>query len=628
MSEQAAAVKIISYLSSLPEGTITTTFEAFQKVCKTACFEDWYIQSDDDKLKIENLNRLDKQLRGEAVKNGLRLKNLDDPSGNELPPCKVSYAVYHEKSKDKLNKWDYLISLASGSLTAAIDILWISDISLEKAHSWGESRVESFVIAAANKQGYKGKDLYQAIKKLEDNNPIMADSLTNSFGGGKYHHLRDFSHHATITGLLFSIISQFTGKGYGTDVDGKFVGIDFPEWQKPNLLSGLYNGTVTWMFHMISDMAGSSSSVKMNKEGTGLPGPMMSFLKEVLSVPGIRSLAGKDSKGHYNLSVICSKLFNGTLCADHDENGKIIYGSEIKFDLGTELGITNEMMKNKQYLPVCINKAIVSAFYVISRLTRELKKRQADSIENFENLNLKSIFPQKSPALRHMLTVASVTFSVIDISAAGIQSYILSKDNTAGFAVSFLQKINYAGIIQLNIAFVSELAGAVSGLYKKFQMLTETKIFGASKSSCGEEGENHYSIGDAASSLIGLTKISNPVTFVSMTIDVYCELSKAFSELKIAREERIKIEKECAQKIKIINENREELERAAEQYMSYRLEAFSEAFADMDKAASEKNSDKFIKGNAKIQKQLGRDKVFSSQQDFDSFMDSEFSLKL
>jgi hypothetical protein len=69
--------------------------------------------------------------------------------------------------------------------------------------------------------------------------PISVDKLTNDFGGGAYHHLRDFSHHSTIVGLLFSVISQFSGKGYGILTDGSFDTKPIPGWQKPDLLTGI-----------------------------------------------------------------------------------------------------------------------------------------------------------------------------------------------------------------------------------------------------------------------------------------------------------------------------------------------------------------------------------------------------
>ena len=140
-------------------------------------------------------------------------------------------------SKDKLNKWDVLVSLSSGMLTSMIDVFMIDDISLLEAHKWGEKEINKFVIKIAESKDYKCKrdasyeeKLTGAVRHLEGLAPIQADKLTDDFGGGAYHHLRDFSHHPTVIGWLFSVISQFTGNGYGTDKSGKFVPIAIPEW--------------------------------------------------------------------------------------------------------------------------------------------------------------------------------------------------------------------------------------------------------------------------------------------------------------------------------------------------------------------------------------------------------------
>ena len=82
-----------------------------------------------------------------------------------------------------------------------------------------------------------------------------ADKATAAFGGGLQHHLRDFSHHPTPVGLVCSILTQFTGNVYGTDVAGAFqcvplnkdglnlVGKSFPE--------EITFGAVNWFFHMV-----------------------------------------------------------------------------------------------------------------------------------------------------------------------------------------------------------------------------------------------------------------------------------------------------------------------------------------------------------------------------------------
>lgn len=78
-------------------------------------------------------------------------------------------------------------------------------------------------------EGEKFDDVKSAVKALEKRFPIPSDGNTPDFGGGLQHHLRDFAHHPTIVGLAFSLLTQFTEKSYGTDVNGVFLVVDVPE---------------------------------------------------------------------------------------------------------------------------------------------------------------------------------------------------------------------------------------------------------------------------------------------------------------------------------------------------------------------------------------------------------------
>lgn len=71
-----------------------------------------------------------------------------------------------------------------------------------------------------------------------------------------------------------------------------------------------------------------------------------------------------------------SKLFNGTLLAKRDENGKII--EPVKFYLRTEIGVAHEL--GRQAIPVLINECVVRAFYFIRRLFTENKEKNISSV--------------------------------------------------------------------------------------------------------------------------------------------------------------------------------------------------------------------------------------------------------
>ncbi|WP_164174084.1 hypothetical protein [Ruminococcus flavefaciens] len=237
---------------------------------------------------------------------------------------------------------DYIVAASSGVICGMLDILWVGNFDLSKGRSVADEKINGFVTKTANLFGYKGDDLKSAVSFLEKKFPLASDGNTPDFGGGLQHHLRDFSHHPTIVGLIFSLLTQFTEYSFGIDKNGNFKPFKVPDKSKiyigKNIPDKIIKGTILWFFHLISDIAGSSSSTGRSG-GTGIPGPILSLAKELSALPVFKNIKVGDTR----LSLFLSKLFNGTLLAQHDENGKIIKGTELQFDFRGELGAAIEL---------------------------------------------------------------------------------------------------------------------------------------------------------------------------------------------------------------------------------------------------------------------------------------------
>ena len=345
---------------------------------------------------------------------------------------------------------DYMVAVGSGVLSSIIDIVCVGDFSLEAANQWGSEKIDRFVTKIAKIQGYNGNDLCGAVRYMEKKSPLAADAVTDKFGGGLQHHLRDFSHHPTPVGLFFSLLTQFTGMVYGTNRAGSFqvvplsqnglalVGKNFPE--------KITFGVINWMLHMVSDMAGSSSSILEGKTGTGLPGPIVSLLKELSALPVFHSL---NENGDRELSVWISKLFNGTLLKNDS-------GEPIKFDLRTEIGIAEQL--GKQALPVIVNECMVRGFYFVRHLQAELKRREIQQISDLKNIDWKSTLPFKNRTVVRMLTIATGTMTAIDIADATIESAIKSGGINPAMIPNMLVKINFVGIGRFAVAVGSDVS--------------------------------------------------------------------------------------------------------------------------------------------------------------------------
>lgn len=344
---------------------------------------------------------------------------------------------------------DYMVAVGSGILAGIIDAFFVEEFSLTEANKWGTEKVNNFVISIAQKQGYTGNDLYGAVKKLEEKFSIAADKVTNQFGGGRQHHLRDFSHHPTPVGLFFSLLTQFTRNVYGTDVAGVFQVVPLKEsdWNLigKNLPEKITFGVITWFFHMVSDMAGSTTTISAGKSGTGLPGPIGSLLKEVSALPIFRNT---NEDGYKEFSVWISKLFNGTLLGKRDENGKLI--EAVKFDLRTEIGVAHEL--GKQTIPVVINECVVRGFYFIRRLCVEIRETNVKRVSDLKNINWKNTLPHKNRTIARMLTISTGTMTAIDLADAAIRSAVKSGGVSPTFVSNFLLRVNFVGVGRFAIA--------------------------------------------------------------------------------------------------------------------------------------------------------------------------------
>lgn len=336
-------------------------------------------------------------LNGSAVLVGFK----DAPDGEEV-------LFDFDPRAEKATKFDYELAAVSGLLTGALNILWQKDFNLEGAKEWGDEKVGKFVLTIAKSAGMTKADatLEDAIRFLEKEFPLAADKLTAEFGGGLQHHLRDFSHHPSLVGLACSILSQFTCKGYGTDTAGRFVAFDLPaaafDPDRPligrNVPEKIAFGTLFWAMHLVSDMAGSSSNPG---KGTGIPGVVLSLLKELSSLPVFQDMQivykGKDIR----IQQWISKLFNGTAFKTED-------GKPIRFDLRTEVGLFDQALS--QVPAVVANEVIVRCLYMLSRLKAELERCEVSDVSGLRKLKASHFMPYNSRALTRMVTVSSTSF--------------------------------------------------------------------------------------------------------------------------------------------------------------------------------------------------------------------------
>ena len=356
--------------------------------------------------------------------------------------------VEFEDDVSKADRLDCLAAASIGVLSGILNVFWQKKFDIEGARDWGAEKVEALVVKAAKSQGFKPKTdaeddtLRAAIRFLEEKFPLAADKATAEMGGGLQHHLRDFEHHPSPLGLFFSVLTQFTRRAYGTDTAGSFMVVDLPADAAigKNFNEKIAFGTVRWLFHLVSDMAGSSNTPGA---GTGLPGPILSFLKELSALPFFGNY-NIDYKGsEIAFSQYISKLFNGTAIRDED-------GKPIRFDLRAEVGVIDQALS--QVKSVIANECIVRGYYFVSRLLTEIKQKEIASIAYIGMVDPTRVLPHNNRALKRMMSISSSVFVAVNVGNAAIRAAAKSGGSKSAFAKGVLVRLNYFGIARMALA--------------------------------------------------------------------------------------------------------------------------------------------------------------------------------
>ena len=342
---------------------------------------------------------------------------------------------------------DYKIAAACGVVAGLCDSIFVGKFSLDRANEWGSEKVNEFVVWVAKQHSdFKGESLRDAIQFLEDQYPFVGDKYTAEFGGGLQHHLRDFSHHFSLEGLVFSILTQFTGKVYGTNQNGDFIAVPVEErWFKEGLIGDnfcekLFLGTVRWFFHMASDAPGSSSNPG---QGTGIPGPFLSIIKELSALPVFKNAMDSGM----GLRKLLSKMFNGTLFAQVDDKGRKVLR---RFNLRTEIGIVHGL--GRQALPVLLNECLTRGCYFLHHLYLEMRNNEVHSSDDLSQLDMGVILPFNNSRVVRMVSIASATFTAVDLADAAIRAALVGILVRGFDGKLFLLKINYVGVTRLVFA--------------------------------------------------------------------------------------------------------------------------------------------------------------------------------
>ena len=108
----------------------------------------------------------------------------------------------------------------------------------------------------------------------------------------------------------------------------------------------------------------------------------------------------------------------------------------------------------------------------------------------------------------------------------------------------------------------------------------------------------------------------------------YGVLLGSLKRANLAHEERLRIERECAEAVALIRQYRAELEAAVSEYFCDHIAVFTDAFDKMNRAIGLDDIDGFMAGANAVTAKLGGKVQFANYGEFESFMESGATLRL
>lgn len=387
-----------------------------------------------------------------------------------------------ERLTNQADGYDYAIAVSSGIIAGLIDSFFVGEWDFKNAKKQSNIAINNKIIDFAKKDPryipwcegvgktnrWKPRDpnrLASAVEFLEEKYVLPGDNDWKFEGSGispSSHHLDDFCHHPTLIGMICCIIVQFTENAkYHTSI-GDVISIPVSVNEYGNFVSDIvfgkvFAGIINWFFnaaqtlknqkgHLMSDMAGSISAVKGKKGGAGVPGTIMSTLKELSALPCF-----KDSSFAENLrKAYQNGIGNGKNQLDLGIFNNLFDGAGSKFDMRTEMAVKHEL--KRQSVPIIINEIIVRAFYFIRRFVEQMREKQS-----LMEIEWKKLLPMNNRTIVRMMTIASGTFCVVDLGDAAIRAGIESGGNIPVFFNKFILRVNFVGIGRFSVAVGADL---------------------------------------------------------------------------------------------------------------------------------------------------------------------------
>ena len=336
----------------------------------------------------------------------------------------------------------YSLALTSGVLTGALSFVKLSEEQLNKVEEWTEKEWQRIVVYAAQFVGCKKSDYKSASKYLVN---MAVQRLKKDETAKEYFAI--LASHPTMAGLVFSMVTQFSGKSFTLSESGKIDAKALPKYYYVGNTNAekLMASVMYWLFNLAANQASSKRHIL---DELNIPVDLLKTLKNFVSIPLLQKIPENYEQAEKDFSDWLRSMLNDSApLADQGdgENSDLIKNlMRMALDLSSDA------------FPVLINECIVRCLYLIIRLCDVANTKHLNTFEELKAIPATEVLPQDDRLLSRMCLIASASFVGLNLSHAVLKALLTAKAGNRKFLQAFLTEINIAGIGRLIFACATD----------------------------------------------------------------------------------------------------------------------------------------------------------------------------
>ena len=504
--------------------------------------------------------------------------------GVDEVPVEVQVALEHKLKQvnQELERYtnyadgvQYAYAVACGIISGAIDSAFFADTKIfNNDIGFSHRQVNEFIQKYAASRGLGGDRLKDCISDLEQAFKVAQDNVWKGADIGvsaKNHHLADLAHHPTPAGLMSALIVQFFRVGTFVNKDGEWHFLFVPTTKEDiaNIaIPAVITGVLNWLVAI--------STEKYEEEtGREIPKALRRLAHVIASTPAIIEV------------VKCADNWFGHLVSDMGGSKNTAGGG-----MGVP-GIFLSLLHELSTLPIFKDSnlpAIVNDLYVNKKLDLRHELAYAQQVK---------------------LQAVPVIFIEICVRL-GFMILQLEKELLENGS---LEKVNWRRVIPFANRSVDRCLAIATMTFN----VVDTGD--AALRAAIESGGNwvlfsgrfvaRYNFVGAGRAVLAIVK----------------EVSNERKEAQLIHERMILMDAKAQMFYQQLQQFKAQLEEKVTNYLAEDIEAFIEGFDYMKEGLETGDSNLVIKGNVVIQKVLGREPQFTTQEEFDELMESDAPLQ-